>query len=189
MAIHGQAIPTQRIFRVLLNAMSHPGRSYHLPFKGYWPTPWLAVADTLLDHEVSFAVLGEKHTDDVAAEILTATKARAVDPTVADYIVVLGSNSQGAIYKSKHGTLEYPDWNATFIYVLYNAKTPPIYGVRLSGPGISEPISPQMNGLDPRELEDIRTVNKEYPSGIDCIFLDEEDHVMCIPRSTNIKIG
>jgi alpha-D-ribose 1-methylphosphonate 5-triphosphate synthase subunit PhnH len=189
MATHEQVVPTQRIFQALLNAMSHPGRVYPLFYNGIWTTSWLAVADTLLDHEVSFAVLGEQSADDVAAEVHSATKARMTDPAVADYIFVLGSNSQGAVYKCRHGTPEYPDRSATFIYVLVHDQKPTVEGITLSGPGIFETISPQINQLDPGELESIRNVNQEYPLGVDCIFLNEADQVMCIPRTTKIKIG
>ena len=92
--------------------MSHPGRLFQLPLGTCWPKGWLAIADTLLDHEVSFAVVGEDKSGTVAGNILAATKARSEEITEADYIFVIGTDSQEASVRSKRGTLEYPDRSA-----------------------------------------------------------------------------
>ena len=36
------------------------------------------------------------------------------------------------------------------------------------------------------ELASIQDANKDFPLGIDCIFLDRTGKIACIPRSTTI---
>ncbi|MEA3544779.1 MAG: phosphonate C-P lyase system protein PhnH, partial [Thermodesulfobacteriota bacterium] len=57
---------------------------------------------------------------------------------------------------------------------------------RLSGPGIEDNIYPKIDGLAAQELNQLKEVNTEYPLGIDCIFIDQNGQLMCIPRSTRI---
>ena len=189
MSIYVKCSPTQGIYRQLLNAMSHPGRLYHLPVKGFWSKGWLAIADTLLDHEVSFAVAGKGASRMLFDRIVGSTTARPATIAEADYIFVPGADSKRAVLHCKRGTPEHPDRSATLIYLLEHQTQLPLDGVMLTGPGIPEPTSPLMGGLDRTELACIRSSNQEHPLGVDCMFLDEADHVMCIPRSTKIAIG
>jgi len=181
--------PTQRIYRILLTAMSHPGRAYALPTGEDWPTGLLAIAQTLFDHEVGFTVIGEQDAQAAAAEIYAITKARAVEVAEADFIIILGGDSGGTIEQAKRGHPAYPDQNATLIYIVeaLDPRNAPI--VRLSGPGIAGKTEPVVRGLTRGEYERLRALNQEYPLGLDCFVLDGQDRVMCIPRSTHIMIG
>ena len=190
--MHAQVFPTQKVFRVLVEAMSHPGQVYRLPacrVTDPWRSALLAVAYTLLDHEVTFAFIGKNIT--LAQEVYAATKAQQVAIEDAHYVIVEGNRSLGQITNANCGSSTYPDQGATIIYVLSknNGDTSsPLSDVILSGPGIKEPLPPQLTGLCIEELDDIRLLNAEYPLGVDCIFLNTECQVMCIPRSTEIKI-
>jgi alpha-D-ribose 1-methylphosphonate 5-triphosphate synthase subunit PhnH len=188
MPIHGNASQTGCIYRQILKAMSHPGRIHRLPTGGFWPSGLLAIADTLFDHEISFAVVGEAASQRVADKIAASTMACRAASDEADYLIVLGPNSNGAVRGAKRGQPEHPDQSATLIYGIQNVGSSHTDGVTLTGPGIPGSISPQMGGLDVSELAEIRAVNSEYPLGVDCIFINETDHVLCIPRSVKITI-
>jgi alpha-D-ribose 1-methylphosphonate 5-triphosphate synthase subunit PhnH len=182
--------PTQNVFRVLVEAMSHPGRVYGLPAhqaNDPWNTALLAVSHALLDHEVTFAFIGENLT--LAEDVYAATKARQVAVEEAHYVIVEGNRTFGQIAAANRGSSAYPDQGATIIYVLPESdseQASQFTDIMLSGPGIKEPFSPQLAGLSAEELTEIRHLNAEYPLGVDCIFLRGETQIMCIPRSTKI---
>ncbi|MBU2512783.1 phosphonate C-P lyase system protein PhnH [bacterium] len=192
--MYSQVYPTQKVFRVIVEAMSHPGVVYQLPTfqeTHLWSTSLLAVAHTLLDHEVTFVYLGDEIFR--IKEIFEATKSRQVALNEAHYIIIEGNRSNGRICEANCGSSTYPDRGATIIYILsenddgsqcFNSSK-----IILKGPGIKESISPQMIGLNRDELVNIRDLNSEYPLGVDCIFLRGSSQVMCIPRSTRINLG
>ena len=191
---HAPVYPTQRVFRTLLEAMSHPGRICPFPFSDAnrpWSVPYLAVAVTLLDHEVSFHVLAPDGGSTMAEEIFAATKARHTGIEDADYIFIDGAGSKGRITSAKTGSPDYPDQGATAVYVLpkpdaslFGASSP----IVLEGPGIRHSICPALAGLLPEELESIGQLNGEYPLGVDCFFLGPNHEVMALPRSVKIRI-
>jgi alpha-D-ribose 1-methylphosphonate 5-triphosphate synthase subunit PhnH len=189
--MHSTVYPTQKVFRALVDAMSHPGRVYTLPAiqaDDPWTTSLVAVAHTLLDHEVTFAFIGENTA--LAEGVFAATKAREVEVEEAHYIIIEGNRSFSRIASANCGSSAYPDRGATLIYTLQeNSADGPdsrTTDIMLSGPGIKEPFAPQLEGLSGDELTEIRYLNAEYPLGVDSIFLRGNTQVMCIPRSTKI---
>jgi alpha-D-ribose 1-methylphosphonate 5-triphosphate synthase subunit PhnH len=191
--MYSSVYPTQKVFRVLVEAMSHPGLVYTLPAHhttAPWTSSLLAVAHTLLDHEVTFAFIGENIR--LAEEVYAATKARQVAIEEAHYIIIEGNRSSGQIATANCGSSAYPDQGATLIYALsekdVRKQTPQLSDIVLSGPGIKEPLSPQLAGLSVEELSEIRQLNTEYPLGVDSIFLRGDNQLMCIPRSTKITV-
>lgn len=195
MTAQGETLVTQKTFRALLQAMSHPGRVYRLEqtteIRSCTADKYnlFPVLLTLLDHEVGFCVIGpgNKYLETVVSEI---TWCPVKDLSEADFIIVLNGESRGEILKTKRGTLEYPDRGATVIYRVEslengtNGKTTAL----LKGPGIKTDIAPVVQGLAKNELSYLKEINSEYPLGIDCIFLDGAGGIMCIPRSTRIEV-
>lgn len=188
------ALPEQSVFRTLLDAASHPGRAYYLAAAGAGAAKqpaYLAVAQTLLDHEVTFHVLSPDGGSAMADRIFAATKARPASLEIADYVFVNGPGSGGRIRSAKTGTPNHPDRGATVIYVLPASAAAPVKntaGIQLAGPGIPTARVPDCSGLLPAELACIRDLNAEYPLGVDCFFLGPGGAVMAVPRSTRIRI-
>ncbi len=202
MQINDGIFITQKIFRVILQAMRHPGRVYQLEQKtearsqitdkynlSFVFCSLFSVLQTLLDHEVGFSVIGtEKEYLETSISKLTGSPVR--DISDADFIIVSDGESKGEILKAKRGSLEYPDRGATVVYLVKsldgrdNGKTI----VLLKGPGIRNDISPVIHGLGRNELYYIKKINSEFPLGIDCIFIDGANRIMCIPRSTRIEV-
>jgi len=181
-------LATQQTFRILLQAMSHPGRTYALPGEGC-KSGWQMVLQTLLDPEVSFAVLGNDQPR-WEREIRQLTRCPASELAQADFILVPEGDSQGEVLKVRRGTLEYPDTGSTVIYLVESLKDPgggePELVLR--GPGIPDEIAPVIQGLNKHEFEYLQEINREFPLGIDGIFIDRVNRLMCLPRSTKIEV-
>ncbi len=185
MQVHTPVVPTQGVYRQLLQAMSHPGRLHVLP-TGAWASSLLAVCETLLDHEVSFSVApgGDPAWE---TDIFALTKARIAPPDMADYLVIKGPDSGGVIEEAKIGDPAFPDRGATLLYVL-DGSLPDGDAPVLSGPGLAQPAPPEVNALSNAEWRRLRTINEEYPLGVDAICLLGDDQVLCLPRSTRIEV-
>ncbi len=205
---------TQRAFRALLQAMSHPGRIY--PLSGDTDNTigltgeagLMLVLRTLLDHEVRFGIAGVS-AESLEKTVSRLTGCRSAAVADADFVIVPEGKSNGGIRQAKRGTREYPDSGATVIYVVQSLKggvgfdasessenssfvlteaPVPAATVVLKGPGIKGGISVAIVGTSPEELSDIKEMTLDFPLGIDCIFIDGAGRMMCIPRSTQIEV-
>jgi len=182
---------SQRIFRALLDAMANPGRIVTLPEIDIEPPganryPLLLLM-TLLDHEVSFCVLGGAHTQ-VTEYLKTNTGGKESRLENSDFILVYGGSSHGLIQRARVGTLEYPDESATVIYDAGSIGDDR-GGVllELSGPGIADKRMIGASGIEENEIEDVLAM-QDYPLGLDLIFSDRAGRMVCIPRSTTVEV-
>lgn len=176
-----EVFDSQRIYRLVLTAMSNPGRTVRIgPYAdklfGTFPC-MLALAFTLLDNEVSFAVCG---SDVLAGDIACLTGTPQAAPDCADYLFVTDpSLLEAAVHSAKCGTLRDPHRSATLVV---NAAGPAVCPLVLSGPGIAGTASlcvpvPVRSAL---ELRDARQF--EYPQGIDFLFPAEDGALIAVPR-------
>lgn len=199
--VHHSSLLTQKTFRILLQAMSRPGRVYQFQTSEARTqntevrrqktdkNGLSSVLLTLLDHEVSFCVIGTAKSL-LEPEIVEITKSRAADISDADFIIVPAGESHGEILRAKRGSLEYPDTGATIIYSVHSLMdgNDGKSSVVLRGPGINGEISPFIDGLGSDEFSHLKEIDSEYPLGVDCIFVDSFGQVMCIPRSTRCEV-
>jgi len=177
-------LPTQPVYRVLLQAMAHPCRPTPLDVKA-WPSLLLAVAETLLDHEVSFCLHPDAPPEWEEA-IFTRTKSAKTAITNADYLIVKGPCPKEDLAALKRGTPLFPDQGATVIQVVDKAYPDP--GPIIEGPGLKTAAPPVCNPLTPEEWGAYRNLNEEYPLGIDLLSLIGNDTVCALPRSTRIQM-
>lgn len=187
---------TQTLYRLLLDAVSRPGRRMSMP-PADTPesTERLLLLETtacLIDHEVSYALTGP-WPEPLRYEISLRTGAREVPCDTADFILVAGSHSEGAVLQAKRGTLSYPDLGATLVYCLDAQTAKPMPNdtaatVHLSGPGIKTPLTPEIAGLADEEYRLLSEINSEYPLGVDTFIMEGNRHVMAVPRSTHIEV-
>lgn len=176
-------VPTQEVYRILLQAMAHPCRPYTLDPEN-WPTLLLAIAQTLLDHEVSFCF--HPNTPDAwAEELFTLTKSRKADWEEADYLIIAGECPPEDLKRLKRGIPLFPDKGATVIQILDGPYPQP--GPQLSGPGLQSKGSPPCNILSPGEWAAYKEINADYPLGIDLISIVGRKTICCLPRSTRIE--
>jgi len=172
-------------FRVLLRAMSSPGRVFQLPHhrEAFGRRGLLAVVlGCLMDHEVTYFAM-DTGPDGLSREISRYTGSRRADIDTADFLIFPEGTSQGALGGAKRGTPEYPDIGATAVYLV--EKLGETGGeVEMRGPGINGTVRPLISGLAKTEFGLLREANAEFPLGVDALFLDPDGRVMCIPRST-----
>lgn len=172
------------VYRAVLSAMSRPGTVQALP-EAAAAAPILHVLGCLLDHEASFHV----HQDDaLARELRHTTGGRPAQLDQADFLVFPSGRSQGLLRHAKRGTLEYPDEGATAIYAVLELEAAS-GAVLLSGPGIRGRCAARLDGLPLEELAMLVEVNREFPLGVDAVFLDPHGRVLCVPRSTRIEVS
>lgn len=178
---------TQVAFRLLLEALSNPGRIVELgtlaqKLGGAFAMP-LTIAAVLVDNEVSFAVCG---SDVLAEKITELTLAKPAALNEADYIFVTeGADWQAAVQAAKCGTLRDPHQSATVILCVADLQVGKLQ--RLSGPGIKDVqeiiMCPELQAaLSKRDEQEY-----EYPLGLDFFALDQRGCLMGIPRKTRIE--
>jgi alpha-D-ribose 1-methylphosphonate 5-triphosphate synthase subunit PhnH len=187
---------TQPLYRLLLNAAGHPGKCFSMPTvqeKNESEHPLLMkIAACLIDHEVCYALLNQ-WPDPLKYELSLRTGAKETSCDTADFILVAGSQSHGRVRQVKRGTLSYPDLGATLIYctdagTTSGGTTDRMHRVRLSGPGIKTPFSPELGGLAIEEYRRLSEINCDYPLGVDVFIIQGDRHLMAIPRSTRIEV-
>lgn len=161
--MRASVLDTQRAYRGLLAAMAEPGTVHQLG--GGVPL----VLATLTDHEV--------------------TVAEPSDPTVetADFLVVTGGSSGGALLRARRGTPLDPAAGATAVYAVTSLGAGPV-SVSLTGPGVGPaPRVLSVTGLDPAEVELVQQTRADYPCGVDVVFVDETGQCAALPRSCTVE--
>lgn len=169
---------TQQIFRCLVDAFSRPGSIQSLKEWGIDE-----IAFTLLDREVTFATVG--YSQSRIHQIIYKTMARESSIDEADYLFVSIDAAQEdviqAIQKMKIGTLISPEKSSTLILEVDEKEGK---NIQLRGCGIKDTHSIQ---LPTYWLKARNEKNKEYPLGIDCIFVTTEKGCIGLPRTTIVK--
>lgn len=174
-------------FRVVLQAMSHPGTPCQLPGQESVSgehAPLIQLLSCLINNEVSFAIVGDE-CGSLATDLTRHTGTPRSDIGESDFVIAARGTTAGLLSRVKRGTLEYPDGGATLVYLVDD-----IAGeggaAELSGPGVNGTVRPLFIGLSAAELRRLRDINAEYPLGVDAMFLDTTGKIACIPRSTRI---
>lgn len=185
----------QSVYRKLVDSTSRPGLISDLGKEAAildgenaagCSSSILLLALTLLDPEVTFKVYGSK-AEAVEKEINQLTFAKAVQAGQADYLFLLKDAGAGslehAIEIANPGTFINPHKSAVII-----AETGAVTvgnDLLLKGPGIqtSTGISIDLTG---NWIERRSEKNKEYPTGVDLIFVDRYHQLLSLPRTTQI---
>jgi len=173
-------------FRTVLQAMSRPGTIQTLPDAGT-ADPLVILLSSLLDNEVTVAAIDAAGAIALDA-ISKATGARRCPVAEADFVLVGNGTSNGQLASLRRGTPEYPETGATVIYLL-DAVAAEGGSISLSGPGIRDQVAPFLGGLAIDELRQLGEVNRDFPLGVDAMYLDRQGRLACIPRSTRIGVS
>jgi alpha-D-ribose 1-methylphosphonate 5-triphosphate synthase subunit PhnH len=177
----------QQTFRVLLNAMARPGSIAQLPVPEQPNlSRLLAVAETLVDHEVTFAALPERPELVDAVLRLTGSRLAAVED--ADYVFCEAATVADALSRVKDGTLEYPDRSATVVCAVQDIGAAGLDGAEISGPGIDGSARLHVHGFDPVARAAFRDRNATPPLGVDVVFVSRAGHVTCLSRYTKLQV-
>jgi alpha-D-ribose 1-methylphosphonate 5-triphosphate synthase subunit PhnH len=206
-----RAAREQRTFRALLDSMARPGSVCRL-----WPAgqteprnPLLAVAEALVDHEVTFAVLPQG--GDLTEQILRSTGSRVAAWAEADYVFCDAPCLPEALRSSKEGTPEFPDEGATVVCSVKSLgvneqtgrRTDGPRGMRadgqtgmgsdagrdslaLTGPGIRDIARIAVDGFSAEARRAFAERNAAPPLGLDLVLVDLEGTVVSLSRYTRI---
>jgi alpha-D-ribose 1-methylphosphonate 5-triphosphate synthase subunit PhnH len=184
-----KCLMTQHVFMALLQAMSNPGTVHDVLEEKHTDgghDVLLAVAETILDREASFCVVG-RDGEELERMIRDITGSRGANAAPPDCILDAGGVDPTFAKTAQCGTIEYPDKGATIIYLVAGFNGGPgSLSFSLKGPGIRPVMSFSVEGLSRDELCGIEDANKGLPLGMNCVFVDRMGKIVCIPRSATI---
>jgi len=191
--LYNEVSDAQIHFRILLNAMAHPGTIYAFQKMELTPPNNINLASVcigfaLMNADVSFAVQNE-HEVEIAHYLALNTGATIVTLAQTDYLFTTGNASPSSITSLKTGTLSYPENSATLIIDVNQLSSSPTINalaIELSGPGIENTTTLYITGLSSTLLEAIQEQNTEFPLGLDIMLTDQNNQLACIPRSSII---
>ncbi|HWQ41710.1 MAG TPA: phosphonate C-P lyase system protein PhnH [Desulfosporosinus sp.] len=186
----------QRAYRKTLDSMSRPGVINNFRAQADKMDMEIACFDAtlvlvlmLFNTEVKFYVCS-KFEAEIAKLINQLTYAKKTEVQNADYILVLKDAQPEelarAIRLAYPGNLRDPHKAATIIIeadALSNERD-----LTLTGPGIEKESYVKVTTVTTIDhWVDLRAdKNSEYPLGIDLIFTDANDNIICLPRTVQI---
>lgn len=183
----------QAAYRKTIDSMSRPGLISNIHAQAEKAAMEIGCFDAtlvlilmFLDTEVTFSICSERGTE-LSKTINQLTYARPTELNNADFILVLHDAGPGelenAMKSAYPGDLLNPHQAATVIVEVDSVTNE--RDLVLTGPGIEKEnqikITANADWVDVRQAK-----NSEYPMGIDLIFTDPDNNVLCLPRTTQI---
>lgn len=186
----------QSSYRKVLACMSRPGiikniieQSEKVNIDICFSKSMLILMYMLLDAEVSLKIVSHKE-EDIARLVNQLTYVKCKSLEEADFIFVMGDADESMVEQAfraaKVGSLIDPHKSATI--VVEAEKISNNKELLLKGPGIYKENYVQVE-LEGNWVVEREKKNIEYPLGIDMILVDKNSNIMCLPRTTQIKIG
>ncbi|TVX82690.1 phosphonate C-P lyase system protein PhnH [Peribacillus simplex] len=184
----------QTVYRKLVTATSRPGtlvvlerEAKTLDVQMECLSSTILLARTVLDPEVTFKVIS-KEEEAVSRKINQLTYSKPVDLPEADFIFILHDASEEqmkeALNKAKVGNLLNPHESAMIILEVPDVTKGD--SMILSGPGIQQESFISLPNVS-AWLGVRNEKNREFPLGIDMYFVDQQDRLIALPRTTQIK--
>lgn len=182
----------QHHFRSVLDSMARPGKVNRLggPVLSP-PLPLLpasaAVAFALLNADTAFHL--EDFSQAASAYLVAHTHSRPAPPDKADFLFLPGTADAACLREAKVGLPAYPEGGSTaVIQVGQIGKSSSVGGLQLTleGPGIETREIVFVAGLHAGLLESLKERNREFPLGVDAIFVTPHDALFCLPRTTRV---
>ncbi len=177
-----------KVFRAVANAMSKPGAIFHVQVLPPAP-PQLAPACaalclTLLDRDTP---LWMQNNLPVVSDYLRFHCGCPITPDEGEASFALMSNMTAlpALDLFNAGSAEYPDDSATLLIQVASLSN--ATGVKLSGPGLREPIYLDAAGVSADYWRALQASRARFPLGVDIIFTCGE-HIAALPRTTQVAL-
>jgi alpha-D-ribose 1-methylphosphonate 5-triphosphate synthase subunit PhnH len=180
------AVGAQAVFRLLLGALSNPGRPASIArYAGQFAHSgqWLAPAVTLLDNETGFYWNG---APEVADEICLLTGSSPVPLERADFVFLPEPAGASEILGSvKPGSHADPHDSAL---IIVEAGGQPETASVVSGPGVPPGgRSVSFSGTERAWLEARDERGYEYPCGVELVFLRDGGEILSVTRKVAIQ--
>jgi alpha-D-ribose 1-methylphosphonate 5-triphosphate synthase subunit PhnH len=178
----------QRSFRIVLNALAHPGRVHRIPSRsdsvpGLTPAT-VSICLCLLDQTTSLWLDPQLQATPAASFFRFHTGCKVTDkPGDAGFAIIGRAESFSTIPDFPLGTPDYPDRSATLIIEVDGLAEED--GIKLSGPGIETESQLNVKGLPDTFWPMARRNHLMFPMGVD-FFLVAGNDVVGLPRSTKV---
>ncbi len=190
-----EAFGSQAVFRAVLQALSHPGRTVAVEHDAQAPavghSASAAVLLALLDSDCTLWLSPNLAASDAGAWLRFHTGCTVVaDAAQARFMWVAQGDALTALNRLALGTDIYPDQSATCVVDVSRAATTvdASDAWHLRGPGIQEVAALQVDGL-PDDFEAQWAANHGvFPRGVD-LLLATADHIVGLPRTTRATRG
>lgn len=189
---------SQKVFRVVLEAMSRPGSVFALPevaLDGVIPPSGLrrmsagtaAILLTLLDAETSVRLSGSMANADAVSYLRFHTGVRSAwMDEFAAFTVAHGDDVSGAVWQRLDlGSDEVPQRGATLVVQVDRLDDG--LALALQGPGVQSVNRLRVRGLSAGFWQWRIELQRLMPRGVDLILVGG-DQVAAIPRSTRIVL-
>ncbi|MCW5322754.1 phosphonate C-P lyase system protein PhnH [Verminephrobacter aporrectodeae] len=181
------ALGSQAVFRAVLQALSHPGRSVAVAHGAQTPAAGhgasAAVLLALLDGDCTLWLSTRLAASDAGPWLRFHTGCTLVtEPGLARFAWVARGDAMPALQSLAQGSDSFPDQSATC--VLDVALGGPD-AWRLSGPGIRDTTTLRVDGLPDDFLPQWEANHAAFPRGID-LLLGAPAHIAGLPRTARI---
>lgn len=181
----------QRVFRAVLEAMSHPGKIIMLDDLPEAPVPLnaasAAICLSLVDFETPLWADGAIAASTPAMNHLKFHCGCPVTSTAKEARTALISDASTltAFDRFHQGTDERPDLSTTVIVQVLGLGNDG--GVRLAGPGIKTTTRLNVEGVDVSFWNALQANASLFPRGVDFI-LTAGSSIACLPRTTRVEV-
>jgi len=182
------SVDSQAVFRLLLEATARPGTRVmlgpaRLSVQPERLRPACLLLLSILDPEVSLAVLGPDAAALATYLCVNTGVRRATALAEADFVFVTGPDSQGRIREAKCGQLDAPHSGATVVYAPTSLSDAGPVVLRLTGPGIPKERRLAVTGVSREEWRTLAAL-RDFPLGVDIWLAAPDACAAVIPRST-----
>lgn len=190
-AFSNEAFGSQAVFRAVLQALSHPGRTVAVEHDAQAPAVGhaasAAVLLALLDSDCTLWLSPRLAASDAGAWLRFHAGCTLVsDATQARFVWVAQGDELPALGSLALGTDIYPDQSATCVVDVSHATATTADAIdawHLRGPGIQDVAALQLDGL-PDDFETHWAANHAvFPRGVD-LLLATAGHIVGLPRTT-----
>jgi len=184
-----KVLSAQSTFRLVMDAMAHPGSVYRIAAAVEAPRPLMrasaALALTLCDHDTPIWLdRPMSEAPDLANWLKFHSGAPIVtDPSAASFALIADSNALPELDSFSFGSAEYPDRSTTLILQVESLTQGQRYELR--GPGINGTVVLRA-AIEPKDLFGRLAVNAaSFPRGIDVVLIAGGE-IVAIPRTTRL---
>ncbi|SNY92857.1 alpha-D-ribose 1-methylphosphonate 5-triphosphate synthase subunit PhnH [Cohaesibacter sp. ES.047] len=184
-------LQSQRIFRVIMEAMARPGKIMPVATDAMPPLPLMplaaAVLYTVSDADTPIWMDEPLAGEQSVADWLTFHVGCPIvqDPAFATFALISDAEGMPFLDVFSKGLQDYPDQSATLILQVESLKVSA--GWELRGPGIKDRHALSVEPISPHFLDQWRANHALYPRGADVILV-APDAIACLPRTTTIAM-
>jgi len=184
-----KVLSAQSTFRLVMDAMAHPGSVYRIAAAVEAPRPLMrasaALALTLCDHDTPIWLDRPMSEAPGLANWLKFHSGAPIvtDPSAASFALIADGGALPKLDSFSFGSAEYPDRSTTLLLQVESLTQGQRYELR--GPGINGTVVLRA-AIEPKDLFGRLAVNAaSFPRGIDVVLIAGGE-IVAIPRTTRL---